>query len=235
MNSNEKAVIEISNLEKIYSAGTVKVPALRDITFTARKGEFLSIMGPSGCGKSTLLYVIAGLTTPTAGSVRIDGREITRLSDTALSRLRARKIGFVFQRFNLLPTLTVEGNIELAQEIRSLSTGDSRRIDEILELVGLSSKKGRKPAELSMGEQQRVAIARAIVHDPAILLADEPTGNLDSANAETIMRIFSRMNRTLGQTIMLVTHNREVAETADGIVRMKDGKIIQEPVGVIGS
>jgi putative ABC transport system ATP-binding protein len=219
-------IIELRDVGKTYRAGKVDVIALRDINLAVAQGELLSIVGPSGCGKSTLLYVIGGLTRTTAGVVKVEGKEMSGLADNALSRLRGEKMGFVFQRFNLLPALTIIQNIAVAEEIRSRHLPNGAEIERILDLVGLREKKKRKPAELSMGEQQRAAIARAIIHRPAILLADEPTGNLDSGNSAKVMEIFSRMNREIGQTTLLVTHNREVAATAHRVVRMRDGKIV---------
>ncbi len=228
MNSgSDNFIIELERLGKTYRAGKVDVPALRDVTLGVGKAEFISIAGPSGCGKSTLLHLIAGLTRPTTGSVRIEGQEIRQLTDAELSRIRGNRIGFVFQRFNLLPTLSIVENIAIAQKIRSSSDQNRSGIGEILELVGLAAKGHRKPAELSMGEQQRAAIARAIIHRPSILLADEPTGNLDTTNSTSVMKIFSQMNRELGQTILLVTHNGAVAATANRIINMKDGRIVQ--------
>ncbi|MCX6354777.1 MAG: ABC transporter ATP-binding protein [Candidatus Aureabacteria bacterium] len=219
-------LIEAEGLCKIYHTEGEDVHALRDVSISVARGEFLSIVGPSGCGKSTLLYVLGGLTTATSGSVRIDGQNLIGLSDTALSRVRAGTTGFVFQRFNLFPTLTVRQNIVLAQEISRSGARDMLNADEILSRVGLRGKERRRPSELSMGEQQRAAIARALAHCPAILLADEPTGNLDSANSEAIVALFREMHRDLRQTILLVTHNREVAEAAERIVQMRDGRIV---------
>jgi len=225
MNRNGN-LIEVEGLCKTYHTEGEDVHALRDVSIRVARGEFLSIVGPSGCGKSTLLYVLGGLTTATSGSVRIDGRNLLGLSDAALSRIRARTTGFVFQRFNLFPTLTVRQNIVLAQDLCGSGTRDMLNTDEILSRVGLKGKERRRPSELSMGEQQRAAVARALAHCPAILLADEPTGNLDSANSEGIVALFREMHRDLRQTILLVTHNREVAEAAERIVQMRDGRIV---------
>lgn len=219
--------IETRSLSKLYRSGSEDVQALNSVDIAIQKGEFVSIVGPSGCGKSTLLYVLGGLTTPTSGIIRIDGKEIHRGSDAALSRHRGRTIGFVFQRFNLIPTLSIHDNIGLAQKIRGM---DPRRgISEILERVGLGAKQRRKPFELSMGEQQRAAIARAVIHRPAILLADEPTGNLDSANSESVLELFAQMHRGFGQTILMVTHNDDVARAAGRTIHMKDGRIAAPP------
>lgn len=216
-------LITITGLSKTYRLGTVEVPALRDVTLTVDKGEFVAIAGPSGCGKSTLLYLISGLATPTRGSVMIDGKEIAGLSDRELSRFRGEMTGFVFQRFNLLPSLSIADNISLAERIRAGRQPNRERIRETLALVGLSGKEKRKPSTLSIGEQQRAAIARAIIHRPPLLLADEPTGNLDSANAAVVVETLATMHRELGQTILLVTHDESVARAAQRVVRMKDG------------
>ena len=186
-------------------------------------------MGPSGCGKSTLLHVLGGLLTPTSGSVRVAGVDLASLADAGRTELRRRHIGFVFQKFNLLPALSVEGNLRLAERIslgyRDPRLGEGRR-RELLELLGLSSKLRSRPAELSGGEQQRVAIARAIIHQPDILLADEPTGNLDSESSENVLEMLRRVHRELSQTIVLITHNVEVAESAERVVLMRDGRIV---------
>jgi putative ABC transport system ATP-binding protein len=221
--------ISVKDLRKTYHTGSEEVHALNHVSLNVERGEFLSIVGPSGCGKSTLLYVLGGLTTPSAGSVMIDGREICSLSDAAISHVRGVLTGFVFQRFNLLSTLTVYENIVLAQKIRGSAQRQYKGIAELLDRVGLGHKKHRRPSELSMGEQQRAAIARAIVHQPAILLADEPTGNLDSGNSDAIVNLFVEMHRELKQTILLVTHNNDVAAAADRAIRMRDGRIVEKP------
>ncbi len=226
MNSaTDRDFIKVASLCKAYRAGGEEVYALNHVSLGVGKGEFLSIVGPSGCGKSTLLYVLGGLTSPSAGSVKIEGKEVCSLSDAAISHLRGVLTGFVFQRFNLLPTLTVYENIVLAQKIRGSTPRRAEEIKEILGRVGLGGKKNRRPFELSMGEQQRAAIARAIVHRPAILLADEPTGNLDSGNSDAIVELFAEMHRELKQTILLVTHNNDIAAAADRVIRMRDGRI----------
>lgn len=219
------AFIEVHRLRKIYRAGSEEVHALREVDFSVGRGEFVCIVGPSGCGKSTLLYLLGGLATPTAGAVSIEGEELGGLSDAALSHFRGRRIGFVFQRFNLIPTLSILANLSLAQRIRRVPPGAGIPPDEILARVGLKGKERRRPSELSMGEQQRAAIARAVIHRPAILLADEPTGNLDSAASARVLDLFGEMHRGSGQTILLVTHNTEVARAADRIIRMRDGRI----------
>lgn len=225
-----KTVVKTEDLQMIYRMGKVNVHALRGVNLEVSEGEFVSIMGPSGCGKSTLLHIIGGLLTPTAGRVYVDGVEITSLSDAARTDLRRRKIGFVFQRLNLFPTLSVEGNLRLAERIYYNGTGaregDPQRRAEILRLLGLEDKLAHKPNELSGGEQQRVAIARAIITQPAIILADEPTGSLDSENSHIVLKMLKDLNSRFGQTIIMITHNPEAAAYSNRIIRMRDGKII---------
>lgn len=215
-----------------YRVGKVDVPALRGVTLAVPAGDYVAVMGPSGCGKSTLLHVIGGLLTPTAGRVSIDGEDVTAMSDARRTDLRRRKIGFVFQRFNLFPTLTTEGNLKLAERIYSKGngTGDAERRRQVLKLLQLENKLGHKPLELSGGEQQRVAIARAIINRPAILLADEPTGNLDSENSQIVLEMLKGLNQELGQTIVMITHNPEAAQRAGRIIQMRDGSIVSSDV-----
>jgi putative ABC transport system ATP-binding protein len=227
--SRVDALIEAEAVRKTYRVGKTDVHALRGASLTVGKGEFLAIMGPSGCGKSTLLHALGGLLAPTSGSIRIEGRELRTLSDAERTELRRKKIGFVFQRFNLFPTLTVEGNLRLQERIslersNELSKGSSRRL-ELLDMLGLSSKRLHLPTELSGGEQQRVALARALVHAPSILLADEPTGNLDSENSRNMLAMMRTVHRDLGQTIVLITHDHDVAAAAGRTVVMKDGRV----------
>ncbi|MBI2955989.1 MAG: ABC transporter ATP-binding protein [Acidobacteria bacterium] len=223
-------VVKTESLWKIYHSGKVEVPALRGVNLEIEEGQFVAIMGPSGCGKSTLLYVLGGLTPPTSGLVLVDGNDLTQMSDAERTLLRRRKIGFVFQRFNLLPTLSAYHNIALAQHIQG-DGFDPHRFEVTVALLGLKERLSHKPAELSGGEQQRVAIARAVVSDPKIVLADEPTGNLDTQNSETVLRMLKQLNRELGQTLILITHNPEVAAFADRILHMRDGQIQHsEPV-----
>jgi putative ABC transport system ATP-binding protein len=224
--------LEAEAVRKTYRVGKTEVHALRGASLRVEKGEFVAIMGPSGCGKSTLLHALGGLLLPTSGSIRIEGRELRTLSDAERTEIRRRKIGFVFQRFNLFPTLTVDGNLRLQERI-SLNGGGAKRASrrlELLELLGVSSKLGHRPAELSGGEQQRVALARALVHGPAILLADEPTGNLDSESSENVLSMIRTIHRELSQTIVLITHDHDVASVAGRTVVMKDGtvKSVQE-------
>ena len=214
------------DLQMIYPVGKGGVPALRGVDLTVRGGEFLAIMGPSGCGKSTLLHILGGLLTPTGGQVLIDGRDLTRMADGERTALRKKKVGFVFQRFNLFPTLTAEANLELAERICNGYGTDSARRREVLQAVGLEKKKNRKPGELSGGEQQRVALARAIINRPFFLLADEPTGNLDSGSSNLILEMLKELNGRRGQTIVMITHNPCAAEFANRTVHMKDGEIV---------
>ena len=224
-----KDVLETIDLKMIYHVGKVDVNALRGVNLQVSEGEYVAIMGPSGCGKSTLLHVIGGMLQPTSGRVIIDGEELTEMSDGQRTDLRRRKIGFVFQKFNLFPTLTAEGNLKLAERIYSnVKNGNAQRRREVLKLLRLEDKMHHKPLELSGGEQQRVAIARAIVNNPAILLADEPTGNLDSENSQIVLNMLRGLNKELGQTIIMITHNPEAAKQADRIIEMRDGLIVQE-------
>ncbi len=206
------------------------VNALRGVNLSVEPGEFIAIMGPSGCGKSTLLHILGGLLKPSSGRVIVDGEDLAAMSDAARTDLRRRKIGFVFQRFNLFPTLTAEGNLKLAEQIHGNggggAPGDTRR--EVLQLLRLENKMRHKPLELSGGEQQRVAIARAIINRPAIILADEPTGNLDSENSAIVLEMLQKLNRELKQTIVMITHNPEAAAVASRTVEMRDGMIVKD-------
>jgi putative ABC transport system ATP-binding protein len=223
-------ILKTVGLEMVYRMGKVGVRALRGVDLEVQESEFVSIMGPSGCGKSTLLHIIGGLLTPTAGKVFVDGVDLTSLTDAGRTELRRRKIGFVFQRLNLFPTLTVEGNLRLAERIynngQKNTDGEPARRQEILRVLGLDDKLDHKPSELSGGEQQRVAIARAVINQPAIILADEPTGSLDSENSQVVLKMLKELNTQFGQTIVMITHNPEAAAVTNRIVRMRDGKII---------
>ena len=220
-------MIRVENLRKIYRLGSVNVPALRGVNLNVEQGEFVSIVGPSGCGKSTLLYVIGGLTGPTSGRVLLDGVDLGDLKEGQRTELRKQKIGFIFQRFNLLPTLTAFGNIALASNIAGKLNGTSRpEMNAVIQLLGLEDRMKHRPGELSGGEQQRVAIARAVVNRPKILLADEPTGNLDTQNSELVLNMLKDLNHKFGQTILLITHNPEVATYSDRIVNMRDGHVL---------
>ena len=211
----------------VYKVGKVDVNALRGVDIAINEGEFVSIMGPSGCGKSTLLHLMGGLLTPSSGEILIDGENLAKLSDAARTDLRRRKIGFIFQRFNLFPTLTAEGNLKLAEHIagNGNSAGKQNR-EEILKVLRLQDKLHHKPIELSGGEQQRVAIARAVINHPAIVLADEPTGNLDSENSEIVLKMLSDLNKKLGQTIVMITHNPEAAAYSQRVIEMRDGHVV---------
>ncbi len=220
------AILEVHGLRKSYFVARREVPVLRGIDLAVGQGEFVAIVGPSGCGKSTLLFHLGGMMRPTSGTVLIAGNDVSRLSDGALTRVRRERIGFVFQRFNLLPALDAASNVRLALSIRRENRADG--VAGLLGVLGLGDKLRHRPGELSMGEQQRVAIARAVIHSPDILLADEPTGNLDSENASQILSIFRDLNRERRQTIVMITHNREAAAQAHRIIQMKDGHILSD-------
>jgi putative ABC transport system ATP-binding protein len=218
-------IIRVRGLSKIYHVGDVDVPALRGVDLQVERGEFLSVIGPSGSGKSTLFHILGGLAPPTDGEIFIDGVDLRKLTESERTELRQKKIGFVFQKYNLLPTLTARDNIAIAQ---SLSHSSSRPadFDEMLRLLGISNRLDHKPRALSGGEQQRVAIARALVNQPAILLADEPTGNLDTENSNAVLGILRDLNKRTGQTILMITHNPEAAAFADRTVAMRDGRVV---------
>jgi len=221
-------VLEARGLAKTYDTGGAKVDALRGVDLSVERGEFVAIMGPSGCGKSTLLNLLAGLDRPTAGEVRLDDERIDQLSETELARLRRRKIGFVFQFFNLVPTLSAVENVELPLLLVGRRRRDARRsADALLSSLGVGDKHGAAPAQLSGGQQQRVALARALANTPDILLGDEPTGNLDSAAAREVLGLL-RAARDRGQTVLLVTHDARVAAVADRIVTLRDGRVSDE-------
>ncbi len=224
------AILQTENLIMTYRVGKVDVHALRGVDLSIAPGEFVSIMGPSGCGKSTLLHILGGLLQPTSGRIIVDGEDLTAMSDAARTDLRRRKIGFVFQRFNLFPTLTAEGNLRLAEDIHGNGkrTIDDKTRREVLKLLRLENKMEHKPLELSGGEQQRVAIARAIINRPAIILADEPTGNLDTENSTVVLDMLQQLNRELNQTIVMITHNPEAAAVAARMVEMRDGMIVRD-------
>jgi putative ABC transport system ATP-binding protein len=225
-------IITAENLSKVYRTGKIEVPALRSASFSIEPGEFVSIVGPSGSGKSTLFYILGGLTRPTSGRVVIDGADFSTLSDVERTRMRQTKIGFVFQRFNLLPTLTALQNIEIAYEISGRKEPlDRSYLDHLTKLLGISGRLAHRPSELSGGEQQRVAMARALITHPAIILADEPTGNLDSKNSDAVLDMLLRSNRELKQTVLMITHNHEAAAIADRILHMRDGEITSIEAG----
>ncbi len=220
------AFIEATELRKTYHIGKIEVEALRGISFSVQKGEFVSVVGPSGSGKSTLFYLLGGLTRADSGSVVLDGDDFAALSDSERTRMRKRKIGFVFQKFNLLPTLDARSNIAIAQEISGNGSADPAHFNRITDLLGLSKRLIHRPAELSGGEQQRVALARALINRPAVVLADEPTGNLDSKNSEIVLKMLRQSNQELGQTVLMITHNPEAAKYGDRIIHMRDGQIV---------
>ena len=226
-------LLETIDLEKVYRSGAIEVRALRGVSIRVDAGEMVAIMGPSGCGKSSLMHILGAMTQPTRGRVLIGGQDIARMDDGARTAFRRDKVGFVFQKFNLLPTLTARGNIEIARRIHG-DHGDSEvdaRLAEILSLLQLEDKMGRRPGELSGGEQQRVAIARAVMKEPAIILADEPTGSLDSQNSDVVLDMFRELNQRMGQTIVIVTHNPELAAFADRVIEMRDGKVHDHGIG----
>jgi len=218
-------IVVTENLWKLYHAGKLDVPALRGVNFQVLPGEFVTVMGPSGCGKSSLLYVIGGLAQASRGRVFVDGNDLAAMSDAKRTLLRRHKIGFVFQRFNLLPTLDARGNIAIAQHIHR-NGFDPHRFDVVTKMLGLTDRLHHRPAELSGGEQQRVAIARAIINEPKLVLADEPTGNLDTKNSEIVLAMLRQLNKELGQTIVMITHNPDAAAYSDRVVHMRDGVIV---------
>jgi len=220
------AFIEAKDLRKTYHVGKIEVEALRGISFSVQKGEFVSVVGPSGSGKSTLFYLLGGLTRADGGSVVLDGDDLASLSDAERTRMRKRKIGFVFQKFNLLPTLDARANILIAREISGNGSDDPAFFDRITDLLGLTNRLGHRPAELSGGEQQRVALARALINKPAVVLADEPTGNLDSKNSDIVLGMLRKSNQELGQTVLMITHNPQAATYGDRIIHMRDGQVV---------
>ncbi len=223
-------IILARDLGKTYRSGKLEVPALRSVNFAITPGEFVAIVGPSGSGKSTLFYILGGLTNATTGSVLIDGTDFAKLTDAERTRMRRAKIGFIFQRFNLLPTLSAMGNIEIAHDIATLGAPGKKELDRPLldhltEMLGIQGRLDHRPNELSGGEQQRVAIARALINRPAIVLADEPTGNLDTKNSDAVLKMLRQSSRELNQTVLMITHNPEAAQIADRILHMRDGEI----------
>ncbi len=219
--------IEVADLRKSYRMGEVEVSALRGVSLQVKAGEFMAVLGPSGSGKSTLFHIIGGMLAPTTGSVRIDGKELRELTDSQRTRMRKELVGFVFQRFNLLPTLTAEENIRIAQAIARKGIADKDYFDHIVRILRIAHRLDHKPYALSGGEQQRVALARAIINKPQILLADEPTGNLDSVNSTAVLDTLKELNQKLGQTVLMITHNPEAAAyCTKNILEMKDGRLI---------
>ncbi len=223
--TNREPIISVRDLRKTYHVGEVDVHALRGIDLDVQTGEFVSVVGPSGSGKSTLFHILGGLTHPTSGTIRIAGRDLFGMSDAERTQLRRNTVGFVFQKYNLLPTLTARENIEIARDIAHKNGPLDPQFLQALKLLGIEGRLDHKPRALSGGEQQRVAIARAIVNGPAILLADEPTGNLDTENSTAVLGLLRDLNVRLGQTILMITHNPEAAGYGHRIVRMRDGHI----------
>jgi len=227
MAENEN-VIELVDVTKVYKMGAVEVHALCGVTFNIRRGEILSIMGPSGSGKSTLMNIIGCLDRPTSGEYRLDGEDVARLRDDQLASIRNRKVGFIFKSFNLLPRFTALANVELPMRYAGVGRGRSARARSALEAVGLADRLNHRPSELSGGQQQRVAIARALVNGPSIIMADEPTGNLDSKSGKEIIEIILRLNRERGTTVVIVTHDPSIAAQTRRIIRLIDGQLVNE-------
>jgi putative ABC transport system ATP-binding protein len=227
--TSELPILTVTNVEKRYQGGRHEVAALKGVSFACEAGDFVALMGPSGCGKSSLLHILGGIDRPTQGSVWLDGAQLDALAEEEITRLRRKEIGFVFQFFNLLPTLTVLENVALPLLLDHTSERDANaRTDELLNRVGLSARARHYPAELSGGEMQRTAVARALVANPKLVLADEPTGNLDSENGEQVMQLLSEINREFGVTIILATHSLEAARFTRRIIRLRDGVIESE-------
>jgi len=222
-------MIEVSGLSKSYKTGNIEVIALREVSFKIESGEYISIMGPSGSGKSTLMNILGCIDTPTSGSYRLDGQEVSTLDDEGLATIRNQKVGFVFQIFNLLPRLTALANVELPLVYSGIGRNERReRALKALEKVGLSDRVNHKPNELSGGQSQRVAIARALVNNPSIILADEPTGNLDRATGSDIINLFQKLNSEFGVTLVIVTHDQEVGKSAGRLIELVDGQIMKD-------
>ena len=230
---NKPPIIEIRDLKKIYRLGEVDVHALRGVNLTVGDGEFLAIVGHSGSGKSTLFNILGGLTPATSGTIHLGGQDLLAMTDLDRTKMRRGTVGFVFQKYNLLPTLTAHDNIALAEELSGRSNMKEPWFQEVLEALGIAHRLLHKPRAMSGGEQQRVAIARALVNKPKILLADEPTGNLDTENSIAVLDIMRGLNKKYGQTILMITHNPEAADFADRKVRMKDGRVLEEPAGIL--
>ncbi len=224
-------MIELNNVWKIYRVGSIEYPALRGVSLSIDKGSLVSIAGPSGSGKSTLLHLIGGLDRPTRGDIRVAGQSIPRLSDNELAEYRNRTVGFVFQQYNLIPYLSAIENVEIPMIVSGVPPRQRReRARKLLEGLGLGDKIWKRPLELSGGEQQRVAIARALANDPKIVLADEPTGNLDRANSKIVVDLLRRINEERGVTVVIVTHNMEVAEATERIIYLRDGVVVKNDV-----
>jgi len=221
------AIIQVENVSKTYRVGKVDVPAVRGVSFDVERGDFVSVVGPSGSGKSTLFYILGGLAHADSGRVMIDGTDFAHTSDAERTVLRRKKIGFVFQKFNLLPTLAARENIRIALDIAGQNGSvDSEHFRNITQLLGIDKRLDHRPSELSGGEQQRVALARALINKPVIVLADEPTGNLDTRNSEIVLEMLQRSNRELGQTVLMITHNPEAATYGNRILHFRDGQLV---------
>lgn len=231
-------IIRAEHLGKIYRSGKIEVAALRDVSFSVDPGEFVSIVGPSGSGKSTLFYLLGGLTRASSGTIVIDGVDFAALNDVERTKMRKSKIGFIFQKFNLLPTLSARANIEIAYDISEQKKPlDKEYLAHLTDILRISGRLDHRPSELSGGEQQRVAIARALITQPSIVLADEPTGNLDTSNSDAVLEMLQRSNREFKQTVLMITHNPEAAAIAGRILHMRDGGItgIEEGKGAVAS
>ena len=220
-------ILRVENLTKIYGKDTTKVVALDNVSFSVEKGEFVAIVGASGSGKSTLLHLLGGVDRPTSGKVYIDGKDIYDFNDDKLAIFRRRQVGLIYQFYNLIPILNVEENITLPLSLDNREV-DSKRLDEMLNLLGLQNRKNHLPNELSGGQQQRTSIGRALITNPTIILADEPTGNLDSKSSDEIVALLKKSNKELKQTIIMITHNREIAKCADRILKIEDGRLLKE-------
>ena len=222
-------ILRIEHLSKIYGKGDTEVRALDDVSFTVPKGQFVAIIGPSGSGKSTLLHILGGVDTPTDGHVYVDGTDITTLDETALAIFRRRQIGLIYQFYNLIPIMTVEENMTLPLLLDDKKV-DRAHFDSLVQVLGLQHRLGHLPSELSGGQQQRVSIGRALMNNPAILLADEPTGNLDSKNSKEIVELLRQFNKALNQTVIIITHDERIALDADRVIAVEDGKIVKDEV-----
>ncbi len=224
-----KTILRVQDLTKIYGSGTARVAALQNVSFEVKQGEFVAIVGPSGSGKSTLLHMIGGVDTPTGGTVEVDGTDLASLDESRLAVFRRRQIGLVYQFYNLIPVLTVEENITLPL-LLDRRKADRAQLEQLLRTLGLEARRKALPHQLSGGQQQRVSIGRAVITSPALLLADEPTGNLDSKNSAEILSLLKNYHRQHGQTLLLITHDREIALQADRIIAMEDGRIVKDEV-----
>lgn len=220
-------ILRVENLSKVYGKGTTQVTALDNISFKVEKGEFVAIVGASGSGKSTLLHLIGGVDRPTSGKVFIDGKDIYKFSDDELAIFRRRQVGIIYQFYNLIPILNIEENITLPLNLDNRDV-DKKRLDKLINLLGLNNRRTHLPNQLSGGQQQRTAIGRAMITNPAIILADEPTGNLDSKSSDEIVELLKKSNRDYNQTIIMITHDMEIAKFADRIIKIEDGKIVKE-------